>query len=71
MATAVKEQAQGAAQGTVRNVGKIVQVIGPVLDIEFEPEHLPEIYNALEIANPEADPPIRMKSRRVLIGAGS
>jgi len=60
MATAVKEQAQGAAQGTARNVGKIVQVIGPVLDIEFEPEHLPEIYNALEIANPEADPPIRI-----------
>src|SRR6476661_7867742 len=31
------------------NVGKIVQVIGPVIDAEFEPEHLPEIYNALRI----------------------
>ncbi len=31
------------------NIGRIVQVIGPVLDIEFEPEHLPEIYNALTI----------------------
>ncbi|HEX8848044.1 MAG TPA: F0F1 ATP synthase subunit beta [Gemmatimonadaceae bacterium] len=30
-------------------VGKIVQVIGPVLDVEFESENLPEIYNALEI----------------------
>ena len=30
------------------NVGKVVQVIGPVLDVEFEPEHLPEIYNALD-----------------------
>ena len=29
--------------------GKVVQVIGPVLDVEFESEHLPEIYNALEI----------------------
>ena len=29
--------------------GKIVQVIGPVLDVEFPPEHLPEIYNALSI----------------------
>jgi F-type H+-transporting ATPase subunit beta len=29
--------------------GKIVQVIGPVLDVEFEGDHLPEIYNALEI----------------------
>ncbi len=31
------------------NVGKVVQVIGPVLDVEFDPEHLPEIYNALEL----------------------
>src|SRR5688572_28651221 len=30
-------------------LGKIVQVIGPVLDVEFDSEHLPEIYNALEI----------------------
>jgi F-type H+-transporting ATPase subunit beta len=29
--------------------GKVVQVIGPVLDVSFEPEHLPEIYNALRI----------------------
>lgn len=32
-----------------KNVGRIVQVIGPVLDVEFEAEQLPEIYNALEI----------------------
>jgi F-type H+-transporting ATPase subunit beta len=31
------------------NIGKVVQVIGPVLDVEFDPEHLPEIYNALRI----------------------
>jgi F-type H+-transporting ATPase subunit beta len=29
--------------------GKVVQVIGPVLDVEFDPEQLPEIYNALEL----------------------
>ncbi len=29
--------------------GKIVQVIGPVVDIEFPPEQLPEIYDAVEI----------------------
>ena len=29
------------------NIGKIVQVIGPVIDVEFEAGHLPEIYNAL------------------------
>jgi F-type H+-transporting ATPase subunit beta len=32
-----------------KNVGKIVQVIGPVVDVEFEAGHLPEIYNALRI----------------------
>jgi F-type H+/Na+-transporting ATPase subunit beta len=31
------------------NKGRVVQVIGPVLDIEFDAGHLPEIYNALEI----------------------
>src|SRR5437899_5794140 len=31
------------------NVGKVVQVIGPVLDVEFEPEHLPELYNAITV----------------------
>jgi len=29
------------------NKGKIVQVIGPVVDVEFEPGKLPAIYNAL------------------------
>ncbi len=29
--------------------GKIIQVIGPVVDIEFEEGHLPKIYNALKI----------------------
>ena len=32
-----------------RNVGQVVQVIGPVLDVAFESEHLPELYTALEI----------------------
>jgi len=32
-----------------QNIGRVVQVIGPVLDVEFEPEHLPDIYNALQL----------------------
>ena len=35
---------------TERGVGKVVQVIGPTIDAEFEPEHLPEIYNALSLS---------------------
>lgn len=29
--------------------GKIIQVIGPVIDVQFENNHLPKIYNALHI----------------------
>lgn len=34
---------------TTLNIGKVVQVIGPVIDVEFEPGKLPAIYNALKI----------------------
>ena len=30
-------------------VGRVVQVIGPVVDVEFPPNQLPQIYNAVEI----------------------
>ena len=33
------------------NIGKIVQVIGAVVDVEFQEGHLPNILNALEIKN--------------------
>ncbi|MDR0466169.1 MAG: F0F1 ATP synthase subunit beta, partial [Deltaproteobacteria bacterium] len=35
-----------------QNIGKIVQVIGAVVDVEFESGKLPKILNALEIKNP-------------------
>ena len=38
-----------ATETATKNIGKVVQVIGPVLDIEFESENLPELYNAIEI----------------------
>ncbi len=37
------------------NEGKIVQIIGPVLDIEFETGNLPKIYNALNIPRKNID----------------
>ena len=36
------------------NVGRVVQVIGPVLDVEFDPENLPDIYNALSLESTTA-----------------
>lgn len=35
------------------NIGKIVQVMGPVVDVEFAPEELPEIYSAIKVDYPE------------------
>src|ERR1043166_9305235 len=49
MATRTKAAPKQPAGETTHNVGKVVQVIGPVLDVEFEPEHLPELYNAVVI----------------------
>jgi F-type H+/Na+-transporting ATPase subunit beta len=33
--------------------GKVIQITGPVIDVEFPPGNLPDIYNALEIKRPE------------------
>ena len=36
---------------SAKNIGRITQVIGPVVDVEFEKGKLPPIYNALRITN--------------------
>jgi F-type H+/Na+-transporting ATPase subunit beta len=47
---------------TVGATGRIVQVIGPVVDVEFAADSIPEIYNALEIrsAGENGDPDVRV-----------
>ena len=45
-ATVTETKAEGA-------LGTVVQIIGPVVDIRFPPERLPQLYNALEIKQPE------------------
>jgi F-type H+/Na+-transporting ATPase subunit beta len=37
--------------------GKVVQVIGPVIDVEFEEKHLPPIYTALRVISEGFDVP--------------
>ena len=37
------------ANGNGRAKGRIVRVIGPVVDVDFPPEDLPEINTALEV----------------------
>ncbi|RKX87401.1 MAG: hypothetical protein DRP58_02815, partial [Spirochaetes bacterium] len=33
-------------------IGKILQILGPVIDVRFEEGKLPEIYTALTVTNP-------------------
>ncbi|MFN2341770.1 MAG: F0F1 ATP synthase subunit beta [Desulfonatronovibrio sp.] len=37
---------------SAQNIGKVVQVIGPVVDLEFPEGKLPNIFNAIFISNP-------------------
>jgi F-type H+/Na+-transporting ATPase subunit beta len=37
---------------TVPTQGKVTQILGPVVDVEFPPGDLPEIYTALRVTNP-------------------
>ena len=38
-----------------QNVGHIVQIIGPVLDIKFSAEQMPAVYNAIEITRQDGN----------------
>src|ERR1700716_1643938 len=43
--------------GTNGHVGRVVQIIGPVLDVEFEGKYLPPIYQALRVVSEGFDVP--------------
>ena len=45
------------AVATEQHTGRIVQVIGPVLDVEFEGGYLPPIYTALRVTSEGFDVP--------------
>jgi len=42
-----------ATNGSGKNMGTIIQVIGPTVDVRFDPDHLPPINTALHIDNEE------------------
>jgi F-type H+-transporting ATPase subunit beta len=48
------------------STGKIVQVIGPVVDVEFEPGKLPALYNALEVVGAGSTDVFAYSSKLVL-----
>src|SRR5690348_3454979 len=46
--TATIETPAADAQGG-KAVGRVVRVIGPVVDVEFAPDEMPDIFNALQV----------------------
>src|SRR3954462_4982708 len=44
--TATVEEKSPAQEG---GTGRVVRVIGPVIDVEFAPDTMPELYNALHV----------------------
>src|SRR5919205_3856219 len=40
-----------ATETAKTRVGKVIQVIGPAVDVQFEEGHLPAIYNAIRIVD--------------------
>ena len=61
-ATLERPSAPEGDGASARNVGTVVQVIGPVLDVEFEQERVPEIHTALRLDSEggEGVPPIHL-----------
>ena len=50
---AVTEKARPKAEAKKARTGRVAEVIGPVVDVVFESEDLPEINHALEIERPD------------------
>nr|WP_205603963.1 F0F1 ATP synthase subunit beta [Clostridium sporogenes] len=45
----VVQKLKGRRCTIVPNLGKVIQIIGPIIDIKFDSENLPDLFNALEI----------------------
>ena len=54
------------ATATVRTEGRVTQVLGNVVDVEFPADKLPAIYNALETAIPGQDTPLVLEVEQLL-----
>ena len=47
------------------NVGRVLEVIGPVVDIEFPSGHLPDLYNAIVIRTEDQADPVGANPRNI------
>jgi len=46
--------------------GYIVRVIGPVVDVKFNENELPDIYNALEVVNPQTNEKLVLEAEQLI-----
>ena len=44
----------------MKNIGRVIQVIGPVVDVEFQPDQLPSILNAVSIDGENAGVKVKL-----------
>ncbi|MCD6462933.1 MAG: F0F1 ATP synthase subunit beta [Thermotogae bacterium] len=49
-----------------KNVGCIVSIVGPVVDVRFENGKLPDIHNALEVINPQTNTKLVLEVEQLL-----
>src|SRR5258708_12167163 len=54
------------ATAPTRTKGTVTQVLGNVVDVEFPPDTLPAIYNALETDIPGQDHPLVLEVEQIL-----
>jgi F-type H+-transporting ATPase subunit beta len=54
----------GGKEKTKERIGRVVQVIGPVVDVEFRGMELPEIYNAIHITSDGSERPTSQKETK-------
>jgi F-type H+/Na+-transporting ATPase subunit beta len=55
----MREEGSGVSTVTeTANVGQVVQILGPAVDVQFREEHLPQIYNALRVTSEGFDVPV-------------
>ncbi|HEX4208291.1 MAG TPA: F0F1 ATP synthase subunit beta [Ktedonobacteraceae bacterium] len=55
MVTTTESQGHDSAATQERAKGTIVQILGAVVDVEFPPEHLPNIYDELRLLQPDLE----------------
>ncbi|GHO48424.1 hypothetical protein KSX_65870 [Ktedonospora formicarum] len=54
MAQTTDQTREQARSTPAERIGKVIQVLGPVVDIEFPGEHLPGIYHEIRLTNPHS-----------------